>query len=268
MKIIVKKPYIALNSETYINICQQELATYKRIGYEKFYCKELFVVRHKSIHSCESAIYFNLDTDIIKKNWDFISHYNKSDVTPKVLNGGNEIILANWPNKKQIICTINNDIPIELPSNPYVLVNRSILCNCRIKAENNFLLESLAACHDINMKLVMYFTISNASTNYLNEFKLMEEMEVPILTNKSTSEITLPDFLNKSTFDDTLLSAPLMLNKYITQYKCDKEIFDLKERHDIDELEIEFVSRNFFTNNFIIEHGIKSLSTILTKHFN
>ena len=61
----IKKPYIALNSETYINIGQQELATCKRIGYE-FYCKELFVVRHKSIHSCESAIYFDLDTEVIK----------------------------------------------------------------------------------------------------------------------------------------------------------------------------------------------------------
>ena len=57
MEILVKKPYVALNLETYINICQQELATCKRIGYE-FYYEELFVVRHKSIHSCESGIYF------------------------------------------------------------------------------------------------------------------------------------------------------------------------------------------------------------------
>ena len=56
----IKKSYIALNSETYINIQHQELATCKRIGYE-FYCKELFVVRHKSIHSCESAIHFDLE---------------------------------------------------------------------------------------------------------------------------------------------------------------------------------------------------------------
>ena len=38
-----KKPYIALNTETYINIHQQ-LATCKRIGYE-FYCKELFCIK-------------------------------------------------------------------------------------------------------------------------------------------------------------------------------------------------------------------------------
>ena len=34
----VHKPYIALNSETYISISQLELRTCKRIGYE-FYCE-------------------------------------------------------------------------------------------------------------------------------------------------------------------------------------------------------------------------------------
>ena len=66
----IKKPYIALNSETYISLRQQELRSCKRIGYE-FYCKELFVVKHKSSYSSESAIYFNLTTDIIKNNCDF-----------------------------------------------------------------------------------------------------------------------------------------------------------------------------------------------------
>ena len=37
----INKPYIALNSETYISIRQQELRTCKRIGY-KFYFEELF----------------------------------------------------------------------------------------------------------------------------------------------------------------------------------------------------------------------------------
>ena len=47
----ITKPYIALNTETYINIRQQELATCKKIGYE-FYCEKLFVVRHKFRYSC------------------------------------------------------------------------------------------------------------------------------------------------------------------------------------------------------------------------
>ena len=157
----IKKPYLVLNTETYINVRQQELATCERIRYE-FFCEELFVVRHKSIHSCKSTIFFDLDKDIIKHNCDFIFYYNKTDITPTVLDGGNEIILANWPNNKHIICTINNDIPIEIPSHLYVLVNRCVLCNCGIEAENNFLLESLAACHDINTNLVMYFMVNTA----------------------------------------------------------------------------------------------------------
>ena len=141
----IKKPYIALNSETYISLRQQELRSCKKIGYE-FYCEELSIVKHKSSYSCESAIYFNLTTDIIKSNCDFDFYFNKTDVTPTVLDGGDDIVLANWPNDKHINCNINNDIPIRIPSHPYVLVKRNVLCNCRIEADNHHLLESIAAC--------------------------------------------------------------------------------------------------------------------------
>ena len=248
----IEKSYLALNTEIYINIRQQELATCKRIGYE-FFSKELFVVRHKSIHSCKSVIYFDLNKDIIKHNCDFKFYYNKTDVTPTVLDGGNEIILANWPDNKHIICTINNDIPIKILSHPYILVNRSVLCNCGIEAENNFLLESLAMCHDANTSLVMYFTVNTAFTNYINQFNLTTELKFPILTNKTTSEYTLPIFLNNSRFDDCLFTCPLTLKEYISQYKHQKEIFDLKERYDINKLDLDTPNKNFFINNFIVD---------------
>ena len=90
----IDKPYITLNSETYITIRLQELRTCKRIGYE-FYCEELSVVKYKSKYSCENTIYFNLDSNTIKENCKFSFYYNKTDITPTVLDGGNEIILAN-----------------------------------------------------------------------------------------------------------------------------------------------------------------------------
>ena len=88
------------------------------------------------------------------------------------MDGGKEIILANWPNDKHIICTTNNDIPVKIPSHPYVLVNRSVLCNSSIEADNQYLLESLAACDNSkrNSKLTMYFTINMAFANYLDMF--------------------------------------------------------------------------------------------------
>ena len=63
-----------------------------------------------------------------------------------------------------------------MPSHPYILVNRDMLCNCCIEAENNFLLESLAACHDANTHLVMYFTVNTAFTKYINQFNLTEDL--------------------------------------------------------------------------------------------
>ena len=167
MHLQIKKPYIALNSETYISVRQQEWRTCKRIGYE-FCHEELFIVKHKTSYICESNIYFNLDEDIIKENRNFRFYYNKMDIVPTVLYGGNEIILANWPNDKHITCTTNNDIPVKIPSHPYVLVDRNVFCNCGIEADNHYLLESLAACNYKIPGLTMYFMINTAFANYLD----------------------------------------------------------------------------------------------------
>ena len=194
-------------------------------------------------------IYFDLDKEIIKHNCDFKFYYNKTAITPIVLDGGNEIILTNWPDDKHIICTINNDIPIKIPSHPYILVNRSMLCNCGIEAENNFLLKSLTTCHDANTNLVMYFTVNTAFTNYIDQFNLTEDLKFPIFPNKTTSEYTLLIFFNNSGFDDSLFTAPQTLKEYITQHKHQKEIIDLNERHDINKLDLETPNKNFFTKN-------------------
>ena len=144
-------------------------------------------------------IYFNLDAENIKENCKFKFYYNKTDITPTVLDGGNDIILANWPNDKHIICNINNDIPVKIPSHSYLLVNRSVFCNCGTEAENHFLLESLAACE--NSKLTMYFTVNTVFVNYLDKFpNLTESLEFPIVKNKTTFKQTLPISLNISKY--------------------------------------------------------------------
>ena len=147
----IEKPYIALNEETYITLCSQELKMCKRIGY-KYYCEDLFVIKSKTRYSCASAIYFNLESDMIKANCEFQYYYNKTNIKPTVLDGGFQIILANWPAYRKIMCSHNNNIPVNIPGHPYVLMNQSILCNCDIEAESNFLLESLAACEGPNAK--------------------------------------------------------------------------------------------------------------------
>ena len=80
----IDKPYIALNDETYISLRSQELNTCMKIGYE-YFCEEFFVVRSKHRFSCPSAVYFNLNHEI-KQNCNFDYHFNKTDITPLVLD--------------------------------------------------------------------------------------------------------------------------------------------------------------------------------------
>ena len=68
------------------------------------FTEELFIVKDKSKYSCKSAIYFDLSPEIIKENCKFDFYYNKNHITPIALDGGNEIMLANWANNKHIIC--------------------------------------------------------------------------------------------------------------------------------------------------------------------
>ena len=132
-----------------------------------------------------------------------------------------------------------------------MLVNRNVLCNCGIEVENHFLLESLAACQDTNSKLIMYSTVKTAFVNYSDQFpKLMESLEFMIIRNKTTFEQILPISLNISKFDPTLMTASSNLKEFICRYTNDKEIFDLQERHDSTELELN-TNKNFFSDNYI-----------------
>ena len=97
--IRIDKPYIALNLYTYISIHSEELRTCKRKGYE-YYCEELFVVKSKSKYSCASTLYFELDKQKIKENCIFDYYFNKTDVKSSILDGGYEIVFANWPSFK------------------------------------------------------------------------------------------------------------------------------------------------------------------------
>ena len=78
--------------------------------------EELFVLNHKSKYSWESVIYFNLGSEIIKEIAILHIILKKIDIIPTALDGGKEIILANWPDNKHIECNMNNFIPVKNPA--------------------------------------------------------------------------------------------------------------------------------------------------------
>ena len=118
---------------------------------------------------------------LLKRTATLTSTSIKTDIKPLVLDGGYEISLTNWPSYKKMVCSINNNIPVHFPSHPYILLHQSILCNCNIEAESNFLLESLTECDKSTTDLVMYFTVNLAFVNYFDT--LMDSMDAAILQN-------------------------------------------------------------------------------------
>ena len=144
----------------------------------------------------------------MKENCEFRFYFNKTDVKPAMLDGGHQIILANCPSYRKIMCVHNNNILISIPSHPYILLNRSILCNYDLEAESTFLLESLAACENLKTKadLVMHFTINLAFVNYFEG--AIENLNSSISTNWTTQEQILPVSITDFGFNPKLLSAP------------------------------------------------------------
>ena len=121
-----------------------------------------------------------------------------------MLDGGDEIVLANWPNDKHIICNVNNDIPVKIPSHPYVLVDRGVLCNCGIDADNHYLLESIATCDNGDSKLVMCFTIYMAFTNYLDMFHNFTDSS-QLIKDRTMYKQSFSIYLSIPDFDKSVL---------------------------------------------------------------
>ena len=134
-----------------------------------------------------------MSTDIIKHNCAFQYYFNNTDVKPSVLDGGHEIILANWPNTKYVICNDNHNFPNKIPSHPHVLLKRTVLCNCGIEAEDNFLLESIAACPGKQSALTMYYTVNTAFMYYFDS--LTDNLDAHILPNWTTTRTVFSNFM-------------------------------------------------------------------------
>ena len=80
----IRKPYIVAGAEYYIELRMTEMIMCKTIRFI-FYCEELFVVKHKSAHSCASAIYYDLGPKVVTKNCVF--NYEFDAVVPPTIFG-------------------------------------------------------------------------------------------------------------------------------------------------------------------------------------
>ena len=210
-EIQTSKPYIAFNQDYYIQLRIQELRQCKLI-HQTYFCEELFLVNHKSKHSCESAVYFKLSAEIIKANCQFKYYYNIT-VTPSVLDGGHQIVLANMISEKKLVCSNNYNLAQPLPNYSYVLVNRSILCHCKLEGDYTYLLKLLGSCVDAKNNLTMHFTFNLAFMTYTQDILNLSN-HIPIINTRTQQYFNFSLFEFKCLQGQNLLHQPQTLAKY------------------------------------------------------
>ena len=143
-EVEIDKPYIAASNSSYIQLRETELFRCKVIQGE-YFCEESFMVKHTHHHTCESAIFFNRTPSVITEKCNFKFYHNRT-VVPSVLDGGDQLVLANVKVEHSPTCDPRH-LP-SLPTREYTLTNRSILCNCMLQMDLAHLLADLGACAD------------------------------------------------------------------------------------------------------------------------
>ena len=195
----ISKPYITSNKAYYIQLVLPELVMCKNIRHT-YYCEELFLVKHKTKHSCESAIFYNLPREIILQNCDFKYYYNIT-VQPSVLDGGTHLVLANMLNEKRLICSYDQGLAKPLPTSPYALVSRNILCHCHLQIGLTYLLKTIAACNASETP-VLEHTANLAFMDYFATFWNNTPVEAPSISphNSTLFPVYLDDYSQDPAF--------------------------------------------------------------------
>ena len=133
----IEKSYIAAGTDYYIQLRISELLMCKSIRHI-YYCEELFMIKHKSRHNCVSATFYNLGPATIKKNckFDYYYYYNTT-VPPVILDGGRDVLLANFHGPRSLKCSsVNGGLAKPASENTYTVVNRVFLCDCQLDLEH------------------------------------------------------------------------------------------------------------------------------------
>ena len=110
-----------------------------------------------------SAIFYNLGPATITMNCKFDYYYNTT-VPPVILEGGRDVLLANFHGPRSLKCSsVNEGLAKPALEYTYVVVNREFLCDCQLDLEHASVLRQLSLCSkSSSSKMQMKFTINLA----------------------------------------------------------------------------------------------------------
>ena len=166
-------PYMALNEHNYIPLTETQLRMCDKMG-STYYCQNSYVLRQRTQHTCESAIYYKMDAETITKHCQAKFAANV-EFLPKVLDAGETMVLFNLPRPWILLCGQEKQ-PTEIEFATYKVVDRKEFCECSLTAGSFQLDETLVKCTpEINSEadghFTSYFTINKIIFDYLQAEK-------------------------------------------------------------------------------------------------
>ena len=162
-------PYMALNQHNYIPLTEPQIRMCDKMG-PTYYCQDSYVLRQRTQHTCESAIYYKMDSHTITKHCKAKFAANV-DFTPKVLDAGETMVLFNLPSPWILLCG-RDKTPTEIEMSTYKVVERKEFCECSLMAGSFQLDETLVKCtpetfNEADGKFNSYFAINKIIFDYL-----------------------------------------------------------------------------------------------------
>ena len=137
-------------------------------------------------------------------------------------------------NEKRLICSYDQGLAKPLPTSPYALVSRNILCHCHLQIGLTYLLKSIAACNASETPVLEY-TANLAFLDYFATFSNHTPITAPTLPgpNSTLFPVSLEDYSQDPAFPiygGERDPYPSTL-KQLSQLQYQKQIFLKLERN-------------------------------------
>ena len=129
-KVHFKTKMVAIGRGVYMTVSEEQLRRcWQNQG--TYFCSEAFAIQHSSDHICESAIYFEIGHELIRRICE-IKIYHGLTPDPQIVKVGAELLLANVQVPWNINCQNAALIPAEITGLKYTKIATQYLCSCSI----------------------------------------------------------------------------------------------------------------------------------------
>ena len=173
-QLIPSAKLLAMSSDTYINLSTEDLANCLKVSHV-YFCERLFLIKHHTEHTCESAIYHKQSEKVIKEKCD-IRYYPYLNPQPAILDDGNHLLLGNLPRPWTVLCEHDDQIPNSLKGDPYVIIKKSDLCGCSISAGKWYVEENIIHCNsERDTEIQLFYSVNMAVMIYQFIQKMRED---------------------------------------------------------------------------------------------